>query len=213
MTPAEVRDEITRSGLRGRGGAGYPTGLKWNTVAKAAGRPSTSSATPTRATRARSWTAASSRAIRIRVLEGMAIAAYAVGATRGLRLLPRRVPARRRPAAQGDPRGRPGRLSGRVDPRDRVRVRGRGAPRGGRVRVRRGDGAHRLHRGRAGHAAVPDRPIRPWPGCGARPTLINNVETYANVAPIIRNGGDWFAAHRHRRRARAPRSSRSPAGS
>ena len=38
-TPAEVRDEITKSGLRGRGGAGYPTGLKWNTVAKAIGSP------------------------------------------------------------------------------------------------------------------------------------------------------------------------------
>ena len=37
MTPAEVREEINRSGLRGRGGAGYPTGLKWNTVAKAGG--------------------------------------------------------------------------------------------------------------------------------------------------------------------------------
>ncbi|HEY7524213.1 MAG TPA: hypothetical protein VH720_11245, partial [Candidatus Limnocylindrales bacterium] len=39
MTPAEVREEITTSGLRGRGGAGYPTGLKWNTVAKATGFP------------------------------------------------------------------------------------------------------------------------------------------------------------------------------
>ncbi|HEX2785952.1 MAG TPA: NAD(P)H-dependent oxidoreductase subunit E, partial [Ilumatobacteraceae bacterium] len=39
MTPAEVREEISRSGLRGRGGAGYPTGLKWNTVAKANGSP------------------------------------------------------------------------------------------------------------------------------------------------------------------------------
>jgi bidirectional [NiFe] hydrogenase diaphorase subunit len=37
MTSAEVRDAISASGLRGRGGAGYPTGLKWTTVAKAAG--------------------------------------------------------------------------------------------------------------------------------------------------------------------------------
>ncbi len=36
MTPAEVIQEISNSGLRGRGGAGYPTGLKWGTVAKAA---------------------------------------------------------------------------------------------------------------------------------------------------------------------------------
>ncbi len=39
MTPAEVIAEVDKSGLRGRGGAGYPTGLKWSTVAKAAGSP------------------------------------------------------------------------------------------------------------------------------------------------------------------------------
>ena len=38
LTPAEVIDQVVRSGLRGRGGAGYPTGLKWTTVAKAAGQ-------------------------------------------------------------------------------------------------------------------------------------------------------------------------------
>src|SRR5271165_4989733 len=41
MTPAEVIAEVTKSGLRGRGGAGYPTGLKWGTVAKASGSPKT----------------------------------------------------------------------------------------------------------------------------------------------------------------------------
>ncbi|MBE0690710.1 MAG: hypothetical protein IH587_11380, partial [Anaerolineae bacterium] len=39
MTPPEVIDQLSRSGLRGRGGAGYPTGLKWQTVAKAPGAP------------------------------------------------------------------------------------------------------------------------------------------------------------------------------
>ena len=64
-TPVQVLEEIFTSGLRGRGGAGFPTGRKWQAVRDAAGgAASTSSATPTRATPARSWTAACSRAIR-----------------------------------------------------------------------------------------------------------------------------------------------------
>lgn len=65
FTPEQVRDEVRRSGLRGRGGAGYPTGLKWDTVALQPPAPATWSATPTKATRAPSWTAACWRAIRI----------------------------------------------------------------------------------------------------------------------------------------------------
>ena len=63
MTPAEVCDEVIASGLRGRGGAGFPTGTKWKVAHdQARRRRSTSSATPTRATPARSWTAPCSRA-------------------------------------------------------------------------------------------------------------------------------------------------------
>ena len=65
MTPAEVVEEIIRSGLRGRGGAGYPTGLKWAHGRQGRRRAEVRrSATPTRATPARSWTAASWRATR-----------------------------------------------------------------------------------------------------------------------------------------------------
>jgi bidirectional [NiFe] hydrogenase diaphorase subunit len=63
MTPAEVLAEVTTSGLRGRGGGGFPTGLKWSTVAKSRGAGNTSSATATRATPARSWIAACWKAI------------------------------------------------------------------------------------------------------------------------------------------------------
>ena len=58
MAPAAIVEEVTQSGLRGRGGAGFPTGIKWKTVAERAGRRrNTSSATPTRATAAPSPTA------------------------------------------------------------------------------------------------------------------------------------------------------------
>ena len=84
MPGREVIDEIRKSGLRGRGGAGYPTGLKWGIVRKAedASR-STSSATPTRAIPGAFMDRSVLEGDPHRVLEGMAIAGYAVGANQG----------------------------------------------------------------------------------------------------------------------------------
>ena len=62
--PEATVDEVLASGLRGRGGAGFPTGIKWRTVAGARPIKNTSSATPTRATAALSPTACCSKAIR-----------------------------------------------------------------------------------------------------------------------------------------------------
>ncbi len=65
MTPEQICEEIAASGLRGRGGGGFPTGRKWDSDSRGASRTrSTSSATATRATPARSWTAASWKATR-----------------------------------------------------------------------------------------------------------------------------------------------------
>jgi bidirectional [NiFe] hydrogenase diaphorase subunit len=61
-SPSEVVEQVLRSGLRGRGGAGYPTGLKWGMVAKTDAERSTWCATPTKAILALSWTAAYSKA-------------------------------------------------------------------------------------------------------------------------------------------------------
>ena len=83
MTPADVVQEITRSGLRGRGGAGYPTGLKWATVAK---QPSGQKYVVCNGDEGDPGAFMDRSVMESdphRVLEGMAIAGYAVGASQG----------------------------------------------------------------------------------------------------------------------------------
>ena len=83
MTSTEVRDEITRSGLRGRGGAGFPTGLKWTTVAKAQGTQKYVICNADEGDPGAFMDRSVLESDPYRVLEGMAIAAFAVHATEG----------------------------------------------------------------------------------------------------------------------------------
>ena len=92
MTPAQVVDEVTRSGLRGRGGAGYPTGLKWATVAKQPAQPQIRRLQRRRGRPGAFMDRSVMESDPHRVLEGMAIAGYAVGADQRLYLRPRRIP-------------------------------------------------------------------------------------------------------------------------
>jgi len=193
MTPAEVREEITTGGLRGRGGAGYPTGLKWNTVAKAEGSPKYVICNADEGDPGAFMDRTILESDPHRVLEGMAIAAYAVGASLGYvycrgeyPLVVSRVRKAIRDATQADFLGTTimdTEFSFEVD-------------------VRLGAGAYvcgeetaliaSIEGGRG--TPVPRPPYPAVAGLWDRPTLINNVETLANVAPIIRRGGDWFAS-------------------
>ena len=83
MTSTEVRDEITASGLRGRGGAGYPTGLKWTTVAKAQGAQKYVVCNADEGDPGAFMDRSVLESDPFRILEGMAIAAFAVHATEG----------------------------------------------------------------------------------------------------------------------------------
>ncbi len=193
MSPAEVRDQITTSGLRGRGGAGYPTGLKWNTVAKAAGAPRYVICNADEGDPGAFMDRNILESDPHRVLEGMAIAAYAVGASAGYvycrgeyPLVVSRVRKAIRDAAQGDYLG-----TTIMDTKFTFEV-----------DVRLGAGAYvcgeetaliaSIEGGRG--SPVPRPPYPAVSGLWDRPTLINNVETFANVPPIIRNGGDWYAS-------------------
>ncbi|MFN6473032.1 MAG: NuoF family protein [Nostoc sp. SerVER01] len=199
-TPTEVVDDITRSGLRGRGGAGYPTGVKWATVAKAKGD---------------AYGAHSERKFVIcnadegdpgafmdrsvlesdphRVLEGMAIAAYSVGANQGYIYIRAEYPIAIN------------RLQIAIRQAQRLGLLGSNifdSPFDFKIDIRIGAGAYVCGEETALMASIEGKrgtphPRPPYPaesGLWGFPTLINNVETYANVPWIIRKGADIFAS-------------------
>ncbi len=193
MTPQQVVEAITRSGIRGRGGAGYPTGLKWATVAKMPpGRKfvvcNADEGDPG-AFMDRSVLESDPQ----RVLEGMAIAGYAVGADQGYVYLRGEHPLTIR------------RLRLAIDQARRLGVLGSGifdSPFNFRIDLRIGAGAYVCGEETALMASIEGRrgtphPRPPYPaqsGLWGSPTLINNVETLANIPAIVREGADRFAA-------------------
>ena len=192
MTPAQVIDEITRAGLRGRGGAGYPTGLKWSTVAKAPGDAKYVICNADEGDPGAFMDRSVLESDPHRVLEGMAIAGYAVGAAQGYVYCRAEYPlavARLKTAIRLATRA--GLLGGEIAD----------TPFAFSVEIRLGAGAFVCGEETALIASVQGgrgspRPRPPYPavsGLWGRPTLINNVETFASVAPVVRNGGQWYA--------------------
>ncbi len=192
MTPAEVIDALTRSGLRGRGGAGYPTGLKWATVAKARGNRKFIICNGDEGDPGAFMDRSILESDPHRVLEGMAIAAYAVGANQGFIYVRGEYPLAIRRLQFAIQRARKLDLLG-----DQIFD----TPFAFRVDIRIGAGAFVCGEETALIASIEGsrgnpRPRPPYPaerGLWGEPTLINNVETFACVVPIIRNGPEWFA--------------------
>ncbi|MCC6730408.1 MAG: NAD(P)H-dependent oxidoreductase subunit E [Chthonomonadales bacterium] len=193
MTPAQVVETIIAAGLRGRGGAGYPTGLKWATVAKTEADRKFVVVNADEGDPGAFMDRSVLESDPHRILEGMAIAAYAVGASQGYVYVRGEYPLAisRLQTAIRQAR-RMGLLGTQVFE----------SPFNFRVDIRIGAGAFvcgeetALIRSIEGHRGVP-RPRPPYPaasGLFGCPTLINNVETYANIAPILRKGAEWFAS-------------------
>jgi bidirectional [NiFe] hydrogenase diaphorase subunit len=193
MAPADVVGAIGRSGLRGRGGAGYPTGVKWATVAKMPPGPrflvcNADEGDPG-AFMDRTILASDPH----RILEGMAIAGYAVGADQGFIYVRGEYPL----AIE--------RLDTAIRQATRLRLLGNqifDSRFNFRIDLRIGAGAYVCGEETALIASIEGRrgtprPRPPYPaesGLWGRPTLINNVETLANVPAIIRHGPEWFAS-------------------
>ncbi len=192
MTPTQVVEAITKSGLRGRGGAGYPTGLKWGTVAKAVGSPKyvicNGDEGDPGAFMDRSLMESNPHAI----IEGMAIAAYAVGANQGYIYVRAEYPlAIQRLQTAIKQAGKHNLLGDNIA----------GTPFSFKLDIRLGAGAFVCGEETALIASIEGkrgspRPRPPYPassGLWGRPTLINNVETVANIPIIINKGAAWFA--------------------
>jgi bidirectional [NiFe] hydrogenase diaphorase subunit len=192
LSPDEVVTEITKSGLRGRGGGGFPTGVKWATVAKMPegqkyvicngdeGDPG--------AFMDRSVLESDPHL----VLEGMAIAAYAVGADHGYIYVRAEYPL----AID--------RLNKAIKQAKRYGILGSqifDSPFDFKIDIRIGAGAfvcgeetaliHSIEGKRGNPRTRPPYPAQD--GLMHCPTLINNVETYANIATIIEKGSDWYS--------------------
>jgi bidirectional [NiFe] hydrogenase diaphorase subunit len=191
--PAEVVDEVTRSGLRGRGGAGYPTGLKWSQVARQPGSRKFVVCNADEGDPGAFMDRSVLESDPHRVLEGMAIAAYAVGADQGFVYVRGEYPLAIH------------RLQTAIRQARRLGLLGSDifdSPFNFRLDLRIGAGAFVCGEETALIASVEGRrgqprPRPPYPaekGLWDCPTLINNVETFANIPPIIRKGSDWFAS-------------------
>ena len=192
MTPAEVIDEIDKSGLRGRGGGGFPTGRKWKQVAAHTdvkdhfvvcngdeGDPgafmdgSVMEGDP------------------YRLIEGMTLAGYAVGAENGYIYVraeyPLSVERLRHAMAEAEERGL---LGNNI----------LGTEHNFHLHINRGAGAFVCGEGSALTASIegdrgmprvkPPRTVDK--GLWAKPTVLNNVETFANVPGIVLKGSEWF---------------------
>ncbi|MGD0775363.1 MAG: NADH-quinone oxidoreductase subunit NuoF [Candidatus Solibacter sp.] len=193
MSPLEVIEQVKRSGLRGRGGAGYPTGLKWSTVAKTGEQEKYVICNADEGDPGAFMDRAVLESDPHRVLEGMAIAAYAVGAQRGYIYVRAEYPLAVK------------HLKTAIKQAERLGLLGNsisGTRFGFHVDIRLGAGAFVCGEETALIASIEGkrgtpRPRPPFPaeaGLWECPTLINNVETFANIAPILRNGAAWFAA-------------------
>ncbi|MDR9402674.1 MAG: NuoF family protein [Halothece sp. Uz-M2-17] len=193
MSPEEVVQEITRSGLRGRGGAGFPTGLKWSTVAKMPPGQKYVICNADEGDPGAFMDRSVLESDPHRVLEGMAIAGYAVGADHGFIYVRAEYPLAIT------------RLEKAIKQAKRNNVLGSqifGSAINFSVEIRVGAGAFVCGEETALIASVSGgrgtpRPRPPYPavvGLYGKPTLINNVETLANIAPIITKGADWYAS-------------------
>lgn len=193
MTPTDVIGTIQRSGLRGRGGAGYSTGLKWSTVAKAIATRKFIICNGDEGDPGAFMDRSVMEDYPYRIIEGMLIAAYAVGASEGFLYVRAEYPLAVK------------RLRHAIRQAEKHGLLGQGicgTPFSLKLDVRLGAGAFVCGEETALIASIEGkrgtpRPRPPYPaesGLWGYPTLINNVETYGSVVPIMREGSDWYTS-------------------
>ena len=191
MTPQQVIAEVDKSGLQGRGGAGFPTGRKWEFVRGAQGSPKYIICN---ADESEPGTFKDRMVIEgdpFSLIEAMTIAAYAVGAEAGYIYI------------RGEYKLGYKRLEKAIHQAEERGLLGNnifGKDFNFHIHLHAGAGAYicgeetALIESIEGKRGQPRArpPYPPTYGVWGKPTAVNNVETLANVPPIIRNGGEWY---------------------
>lgn len=192
-TPEAAIEVVKRSGLRGRGGAGFPTGMKWDFVRKAEGSPKYVVCNADEGDPGAFMDRSLLEGDPHRVLEGMMLAAYATGASEGYFYIRAEYPLAIK------------RIKLAIEQAKEYGLMGNnilGTDFSFDAFVRTGAGAFVCGEETALIASIMGRrgqPIQkpPYPaieGLWSKPTLVNNVETLGNLATIFRKGADWFAS-------------------
>jgi len=193
MAPPEIIAEVKTSGLRGRGGAGFPTGLKWEFASKSPGDVKYALCNADEGDPGAFMDRSVLEADPHAVLEGMIIAGKAIGAHEGRIYCRAEYPLAIRRLGIAIAQAREYGLLGKD-------ILGSGFDFD--LEIYQGAGAFvcgeetALMKSIEGQRGMP-RPRPPFPaqeGLWRRPTVLNNVETYANVPQIIMNGGAWYAS-------------------
>jgi len=193
MSPEETIAEVKQSRIRGRGGAGYPTGLKWETVYKHVNAQKYVVCNGDEGDPGAFMDRSILEGNPHRVLEGMMIAGFAIGANKGYAYIRGEYPLAIKRLDKAIRQARKAGLMG-------TNILGSGF--NFDVEVRIGAGAFVCGEETALIASIEGRrgtprPRPPFPaesGLWGKPTLINNVETFAAIAPILQNGGEWYSA-------------------
>jgi len=193
MKPEDVVDAVKKSGLRGRGGGGFPTGLKWGFTRSAVGEKKYVVCNADEGDPGAFMDRSVLEGDPHRIIEGMAICGYAIGADEGYIYVRAEYPLAIK------------RLKIAISQAEDMGLLGENIFGSGfnfKIKIKEGAGAFVCGEETAllasieGRRGMP-RPRPPFPavsGLWGKPTNINNVETFANVPQIINNGADWYAA-------------------
>lgn len=194
MSPIAVIEEMKKSGLRGRGGAGFPTFMKWNMAYQNEAEQKYILCNADEGDPGAYMDRSILEGDPHSIIEGMAIGAYAIGASQGFIYVRAEYPL----AVE--------RLQMAIEQAKEVNLLGDnifGTDFSFNLEIRMGSGAFVCGEETALIASIEGkrgepRPRPPFPaqsGLWEMPTVLNNVETYANVPAILMHGGDWFASH------------------
>jgi NADH:ubiquinone oxidoreductase subunit F (NADH-binding)/(2Fe-2S) ferredoxin/ferredoxin len=192
MTPEAVIDALERSGLRGRGGGGFPTGRKWRLCREVPGEVKYIICNGDEGDPGAFMDRAVMEGDPHAVLEGMLIGGFAIGASQGFIYVRHEYPLAVKRLNKAIEQARKAGLLG-----DNILGSGFGFD----IKISKGAGAFvcgeetALIASMEGNIGEP-HPRPPYPavaGLWGQPTVINNVETWANVPAIMNNGPEWFA--------------------